>query len=40
MCQLALCINPFPNVHVHAFVFTCLHYKSVENTMEKGEIAH
>ena len=29
-------INPFPN---KPWFFTCLQYKSFENTMEKGEIA-
>ena len=29
--------QPFPK---HALDFTCLHYKSFENTMGKGEIAH
>ena len=28
--------NPFPK---QALVFTCLQYKSFENTVEKGEIA-
>ena len=32
----AYCINPFPR---QALVFTCLQYKSYENTAEKGEIA-
>ena len=29
-------LNPFPN---KALAFTCLQYKSLENTLEKGEIA-
>ena len=28
---------PFPKP---AFVFTCLQYKSIQNTVEKGEFAH
>ena len=30
-------VKPFPKQDL---VFTCLHYKSFENTVGKGEIAH